>query len=164
MYIAVLQGTLKAACCIAVACVSIAAESTVVPQTVCEVLRDFAAQDGKEVALLGRYSYRTNDRWMGEQSCVPPLGQMPTLVLQEESSAPKTPDGYVINGAELHRKLADMQRRTSLGKFRFGTPDYDRWAVVYGRVEKRLNEDTKKQVPSLVFRGSGVVIFLAGDE
>ena len=49
------------------------------------------------------------------------------------------------------------------GKFRFGTPDYDRWAVIYGRVEQRKGDDTKKAPANLVIRGSGVIVFVTPD-
>ena len=51
-----------------------------------------------------------------------------------------------------------MVKKTALGKFRFGTPEYDRWAVVYGRVVAR--KDDKKAAADLVFRGDGVIVFL----
>jgi hypothetical protein len=60
----------------------------------------------------------------------------------------------------VNRKFADVRRRTSLGKFRFGTPDYDRWAVVYGRVVSRKGEAASQAPAELVFRGSGVIVFL----
>jgi hypothetical protein len=66
-----------------------------------------------------------------------------------------------LDGVTLQRKLALIQQHTSLGKFRFGTPDYDRWAVVYGRVEARKAEAARQAPANLVFRGSGVVVFLA---
>jgi len=148
----------RAACAVLLSCASFAADPPLAPLTVCEVLRDLPAQQGKDVAVLGRYSFRTSGRWVGEQACQPSLDAPPTLTLVEESDAPKLPESYDLDGAAVHRKLTDVQRRTSLGKFRFGTPDYDRWAVVYGRVEKRTGAAT------LVFRGSGVVVFLTGQE
>lgn len=60
----------------------------------------------------------------------------------------------------MNRKFDDLRKRTSLGKFRFGSSDYDRWAVVYGRVESRKGESAKKAAADLVFRGDGVVLFL----
>jgi len=58
----------------------------------------------------------------------------------------------------LNKKFAAMVKKTTLGKFRFGTADYDRWAVVYGRVMAR--KDDKKAAADLVFRGDGVIVFL----
>ena len=37
---------------------SAAASDAIVPLTVCEVLSDLPAHEGKEVAVLGRYSFR----------------------------------------------------------------------------------------------------------
>ena len=39
------------------------------PVTVCEVLQDLAAYDGKVVAVIGRFSFRQNGRWLGELKC-----------------------------------------------------------------------------------------------
>lgn len=137
------------------------AQAPLEPLTVCEVLRDLAAHDGKEFAILGRYSYRTTGRWIGEQACAPPLDGPPQLWLTEDlKDAPKPPANFEIDGVAVRRKFADMTKRTSLGKFRFGTPDYDRWAVIYGRVEQRKGDDAKKAPANLVIRGSGVIVFV----
>jgi hypothetical protein len=144
---------------LALACVAIAADPPpVAPVTVCEVLRDLAAHEGKEVAVLGRYSFRTSETWVGEQSCEPAIPVSPKLPLVEDKDAPKLPETYTLDAVALHKKLVDMQHRTSLGKFRFGTSDYDRWAVIYGRVEKQTGS------PRLVFRGTGVMLILTGQE
>ena len=121
------------------------ADGPVEPLTVCEIVRDLAAQEGKSVAVLGRYSFRTTGRWVGEDACEPATQTPPQLILVEDSKdGPKPPDNYSLDGAAVRRKFAAIERHTSLGKFRFGTPDYDRWAVVYGRVEARKPDDTKK--------------------
>jgi hypothetical protein len=70
------------------------------------------------------------------------------------------PGNFEIDAVVLHKKFREMQKRTQLGKYRFGNPDYDRWAVVYGRVQKRNGEAAKNIPADLVFRGDGVVIFL----
>ncbi|HYW47609.1 MAG TPA: hypothetical protein VE959_32370 [Bryobacteraceae bacterium] len=137
------------------------ADPPIVPLGVCEVLRDLPAEDGKSIAVLGRYSFRENGRWIGEQVCDPPVEIAPQLWLVESSSGPMPPQDYQIDGQALRKKLAEIQRHTSLGKFRFGTPDYDRWAVVFGQIKPRQGEDAKKAPANLVFRGDGVVIFLA---
>jgi hypothetical protein len=149
---------MRAACVAALACASFAADPPLVPHTVCEVLRDLPAHEAKDVAVLGRYSFRSSGTWMGEQACQPAITGPATLPLVENDEAPKLPDNYTLDAAAVHRKLADVQHRTSLGKFRFGTPDYDRWAIIYGRVEKRSG------TAALVFRGSGVMVILTGQE
>jgi len=83
------------------------------------------------------------------------------LWLTEDSAGgPKPPGDFELDASALNRKFAELVKRTTLGKFRFGTPDYDRWAVVYGRVVLRKGNDAAKAPADLVFRGSGVVIFL----
>jgi hypothetical protein len=140
--------------------VAIAADP-IAPVSVCEILTDLPAHEGKEVAVLGRYSFRKDGRWIGEQTCDPASGTPPILWLTEDSAAaPKPPGNFELDATTLNRKFAAMLKQTTLGKFRFGTSDYDRWAVVYGKVVGRKGEDAKKAPAELVFRGSGVVIFL----
>jgi hypothetical protein len=133
------------------------APPAITPLTVCEILADLPAHDGKNVAVLGRYSFRRDGRWMGEESC----GSGPGMVLlNEDSTAPRPPGNFELDAPMLNKKFAEMVKRTSLGKFRFGSPEYDRWAVVYGRVAARKGDDAKKAPAELAFRGSGVVVFL----
>ena len=85
------------------------------------------------------------------------------LLLGAVEVVPKPVNVPKLDAAALNRKFADILKRTTLGKFRFGTPDYDRWAVVYGRVVLRKGTDAVKAPADLVFRGSGVVVFLTTD-
>jgi hypothetical protein len=137
------------------------AAGPIAPITVCEILADPAAHDGKDVAVLGRYSFRKDGRWMGEESCGASVSVPPVLWLTEDSTAgPKSPADFELDASVLNRKFAELVKHTALGKFRFGTADYDRWAVVYGRVVVRKGSDAAKAPAGLIFRGSGVVIFL----
>jgi hypothetical protein len=136
------------------------AADPIVPVTVCEIAADLPSYEGKELAVLGRYSFRKDGRWVDEQGCSEKPGTAPMLWLTEDSGAPKPPGNFELDAAALNRKFADLVKRTTLGKFRFGTPDYDRWAVVYGRVVLRKGADAAKVPADLVFRGSGVVVFL----
>jgi hypothetical protein len=135
--------------------------TAIVPMTVCEVLTDLAAHEGKSVAVLGRYSFRRDGRWMGEESCGASAGM---LWLNEDASAPRPPGNFDIDTPVLNKKFAEMTKHTSLGKFRFGQPDYDRWAVVYGKIALRKGDDAKKAPAELLFRGSGVVMFLTTEK
>jgi hypothetical protein len=145
---------------------AVAADPPLAPVTVCEVLADLAAHEGRDYAVLGRYSFRRDGRWIGEQTCgsaaaAPP----PVLWLSEDASAaPRPPGSFELDAAALNKKFAEMVKHTALGKFRFGNPEYDRWAVVYGRVVSRKGEEGKKAPADLVFRGSGVVIFLTTEK
>jgi hypothetical protein len=140
---------------------SFPADTPVVPFTVCEVLRDLSSEDGKNVAVLGRYSFREAGSWIGEQSCNPPVDGPSQLSLVESTKdGPKPPGNFELDGVSMRRKLADVERRTSLAKFRFGSPEYDRWAVIYGLVKARQGDEHKKAAASLIYRGSGVIVFL----
>ncbi|MDE3167389.1 MAG: hypothetical protein KGN36_16420, partial [Acidobacteriota bacterium] len=117
--------------------------------------------EGKQLAVLGRYSFRKDGRWVSEEACGAGAAAPPLLWLVEDTgSGPKPPDDFELDAAALNRKFIEMLKRTSLGKFRFGTSDYDRWAVVYGKVLPRKGNDAAKAPADLIFRGSGVVIFL----
>ena len=136
------------------------ADGPIVPYTVCEILGDLARFQVAPVAALGRYSFREQGRWLSEQACDGSSGP-PVLWLNEDGKeGPKAPDSFAIDGATLGRKFDDLKKHTALGKFRFGSSDYDRWAVVYGRVEARAGEAAKRAPADLVFRGDGVVVFL----
>ena len=131
------------------------------PVSVCEVLRDIASLEGKPVAVLGRYSFRAAGRWIAEQACETADAESSQLWLVEDAKeAPKPPEPMEIDASILHRKFVELLQHTSLGKFRFGTPDYDRWAVIYGRVEARKGDAAKKAPANLVIRGNGVIVFL----
>ncbi len=137
------------------------ADTAVVPMTVCEILNALPMYDGMPVAALGRYSSRDKGRWLGEQSCGAPAPADPTLWLVEDSNdGPRPPGNFALDAAAVERKLAEIRKRTSLGKFRFGTSDYDRWALVWGRIETRKGDAAKIAPADLVFRGDGVVVFL----
>ena len=138
-----------------------ATDAPLVPLCVCEVVHDLAAYEGKDVAIIGRYSFRETGRSINEQSCDPALEAPAQLQLVEDTyRGPKPPGNFELDGIAVNRKLAQIRHRTTLGKFRFGTPDYDRWAVVYGEVKARHGDDAKKAPANFVFRGDGVVIFL----
>jgi hypothetical protein len=143
----------------------IAADPPIPPVTVCEILADLPAHEGKDVAVLGRYSFRHDGRWISEQSCDPATTVPPVLWLTEDSAGgPKPPASFEFDAALLNKKFAGLTRRTALGKFRFGNPEYDRWAVVYGRVVSRKGDAAQKAPADLVFRGSGVIVFLTTEK
>jgi hypothetical protein len=143
----------------------VAADPPIVPVTVCEITADLAAHEGKEVAVLGRYSYRRDGRWIGEDACEPAAKLPPVLWLTEDStSAPKPPGDFELDVAALNKKFAALVKHSSLGKFHFGNPEYDRWAVVYGRVVARKGGAAHKAPADLLFRGNGVVIFLTTEQ
>ena len=155
-------------------CAAARAQDRLVPLTVCEILHDLTASQGKTMAVLGRYSFREAGSWVGEQMCEPaePAAAIaatvstapPQLWLVEDPiDGPRPPEHFEMDATAVHHKIVEIARHTSLGKFRFGTPDYDRWAVIYGRVEPRKTED-KKGAANLVIRGNGVIVFVRADQ
>ena len=159
------------------------AEPALQPVTVCEVLQDLSAYDGKVVAVVGRFSSRQTGRWLGEQKCGHKLvtgdQEWPNAfwVVYDPAAAPKPPAVLAVDAVLLAQKLRAVKQGTSLTKLRFGSPDYDNWAVVYGRIETRKDlvtvtaSGTRKNgfgygesAPArLVCHGNAVVVFLNDD-
>ena len=137
-----------------------AADPELAPVGVCEVLRDLANWESKSAAVVGRYSFRPTGRWVSEQVCDPAIADPPELWIVEDEDAPRPPERFEFDAAVMHRKLAEITRHTTLATFRFGTPGYDRWAVVYGRIQARKGEEAKKAPANLVIRGASVILFL----
>lgn len=138
-----------------------AAEPELTPVGVCEILRDLASWENKDAAVVGRYSYRPAGRWVSEQVCEPATADPPQLwIVEDDKDAPRPPERFEFDAAVMRRKLAEIARHTALETFRFGTPAYDRWAVIYGRIQARKGDDTRKAPANLVIRGASVILFL----
>jgi len=155
-----------------------AAEPSARPLRVCEILRDLTSFNGKTVTLVGRYSFRKNGRFLSEDGCE---GSLKTgdfvwpwslRVSFDPKTAPKAPDRFEIDAVEVGKVLALVKEHTSLASFRFGTPDYDRWAVAYGRIATTREFENSGPGPgvqsgklepapaTLVCSGDALVIFL----
>ena len=82
-------------------------EPTLQPVTVCEVLQDLSAYDGKVVAMVGRFSFRQNGRWIGQQNCDRKLvigeQEWPSAlwVAYDPASAPKPPAVLAVDGNRI---------------------------------------------------------------
>src|SRR5689334_9744904 len=99
-----------------VAAAAAAADPPLTPLTVCEITADLAAHEGKDIAVLGRYSFRREGRWIGEDTCDPAAKITPMLWLTEDSNTgPKPPGDFELDVPTLNKKFADLVRRTSLG-------------------------------------------------
>jgi len=146
-------------------------------------MQDLSAYDGKVVAVVGRFSSRQTGRWLDEQKCgfkmVIGDQEWPNAfwVVYDPAAAPKPPAVLAVDAAILAQKLRAVKLGTSLTKLRFGSQDYDNWAVVYGRIETRKDlvivtpSGTRKNgfgygessPARLVCHGDAVVIFLNED-
>jgi hypothetical protein len=124
------------------------------PVPVCQATVNRKEFEGKAMALLGRYSFREGGpkkgRWLDQEGC-----GVIRLVL-DAKNAPKPAEPVAFLEPALENKLATIRQHTTLAKFRFGSPDYDRWAVVIGRLEGSTGQELQ-----LVYRGDGAVFFLA---
>src|SRR5689334_12586827 len=106
---------MKPAICLALLAIvppaTLIGEAPLEPVTVCEVLKDPKLYDGRVVALLGRYSYRTEGRWIGEDACKTPENSTSTpspeiiWLSYAPDSAPRMVSGYTVDGAAVAQKL-----------------------------------------------------------
>jgi hypothetical protein len=136
-----------------------AAEPALEPVPVCQVVTKWKDYDGKPIAVMGRYSFRESGpqkgRWLDQEACEGTSSHALIRLALDQQAAPKPPDSIAIDEPGLDKKMAEIRLHTALGKFRFGSADYDRWAVVLGRLEKRSDDDFE-----LTYRGDGAVFFL----
>ena len=130
------------------------------PVTVCELLSHADTLAGKPVLVVGRYSFREYGRFLSEKDCV-------LRVVLDAKNGPLPPNSLSVDAAAATRKLAIVRQSTALGSFRFGSSDYDRWALIYGRVEsgpsprkhstaREFDEDARP----VLCRSQTLVIFL----
>ena len=132
---------------------------TVQPTTVCEVLAHPEEYAGKPIVVVGRFSYRSYGRFLSEKDCV-------LRVVLDGKNGPAPAGSFAVNNAEATRKLAAIRKTTTLATFRFGSSDYDRWAVIYGRVEpghsteKPGAREFEGAASQILSRSQSLVIFL----
>jgi len=140
------------AMCVHYTLVALVASEGITPITVCELLADPLAYNGKAVALLGRDDGAYDSSWLGADECGSKLiseGHVwPNLVARSAtSSGPSPPMGLLVLDRDgLARKLALAKRTTSLGMTDGFVHDKDGWKlrqvrqswnVVFGRIEAR---------------------------
>ncbi len=163
--------------CLLATVAAAAAEPPLVPLRVCEILEDLHAHEGQTVLVLGRFSFREQGRFLSEQACeakVATAGVSAAIsppktlrIVIDPKSGPKPPERLAVDSVVLDRKLSVVKQATTLATFRFASTDYDRWAVVYGRVEAEPSQDKPRKgefepAPArVVCRGEALVIFLA---
>ena len=142
---------------------------------VCDILRDLPSYHGKNVAIVGRFSYRDEGRFVSEKTCDSIKSEARTdpaaiLVLYDSKSAPKPPHDLYFDRNLVDKQLELIRRQTSLASFRFGSQDYDRWAVVYGRIEMNKDSAPRSKPASnqfepaparIICASSSMVVFLA---
>jgi hypothetical protein len=152
--------------------VAAAAGAPVRPLTVCEVLKNLDNYEGKPISVVGRFSFRENGRFLSEEVCgeKPAAGENPRPAVfrlhDDGKSGPEVPRILEVDRRVVTQKLDEIRRTTSLRRFRFGSPDYDRWALIYGQVERRpagragKNADQEQLPAQLLIRGDGAIVFL----
>ena len=113
------------------------------PLRVCEVLDNLPASEGKVMAIVGRFSFRESGRFISEDGCertgsgsgADPGWPNALRVVFDPKSGPPLPPKVEFDAPATYQRLKLIKQRTVLGKFRFGSVEYDRWAVVFGRIE-----------------------------
>ena len=154
-----------------------APEPPLIPVRVCEILENLHAHEGQTLLVLGRFSFREGGRFLSEQVCpakaaadgISKAISSPKAlrIVIDPKSGPKPPDRLAVDSALLDRKLSLVKQATTLATFPFASTDYDRWAVVYGRVEaepaheKPRKGEFEPATARVVCRGEALVIFLS---
>jgi hypothetical protein len=89
---------------------------------------------------------------------------------EDEKSGPKVPQQLEIDARMVERKLERIRQTTQLGRFRFGSTDYDRWAAVYCAVKAAppaadgaAGAGETEPPARLLIRGESAIIFLGND-
>jgi hypothetical protein len=128
-----------------------AAEPAVQVVRVCEALQDISSYAGNKPK---------------------PEGTSVLRVAFNAQTAPKPPQPMIVDEGAVFRKLKQIKASTALRQFRFGSQDYDRWAIVYGRLDPAKPSEPQAQTPApakdglgsspadLICRGEGVILFL----
>jgi hypothetical protein len=137
---------------------ALTAEGGLNPVTVCEVLANPIAYNGKNIALLGRSGETFEGWWLTEDNCSRKLESdgytWDNIVWVDccNEPAPDPPSGLLVLDPEaLAQKLAQVRKTTKLklerrwvfrvdaeGKSQAEPRDIrQKWAIVYGRVEAR---------------------------
>ena len=152
-----------------------AAEDSLPVVRVCEILRDLPSYNGKVVAVVGRFSYREEGKFLSEKKCDSMKSEghpdpAALLVVYDSKSAPKPARDLYFDRSLVDKELELIRRQTSLASFRFGSQDYDRWAVVYGRIEmnkdsaprsKPLRSEFEPAAATIICTSKSMVVFLA---
>jgi hypothetical protein len=163
--------------CLFVSAAAAAPEPPLIPLRVCEILEDLHAHEGQTVLVLGRFSFREGGRFLSEQVCpakaatngvakaISPLKALRIVI--DSKTGPKPPERLAVDSSLLDRKLSLVKQATALATFPFASTDYDRWAVVYGRVEAEPAQEKPRKgefepaTARVVCRGEALVIFIS---
>lgn len=128
--------------------------------TVCQLLAAPDQYDHKNVFVLGRVSKRENGRSIGQDSCDGMAAGPKSLTVHfDRQAGPLPPDQFALNTALAKVKFHDVAEHTTLQEFRFGSGDYDRWAIVFGRVSFA---DSSPKVGSVLCRGEAMIFLWGG--
>ena len=116
--------------------------------TVCEIMKNLAAYNGKTIIVVGRVSSTGEGVWL-DQACPEKLvtngyewstSIWLSYTIGVTDSPPSLPRTFRWNNKLLSTKLAEVSKTTSLRVY----PEYhysDRWAAVFGRLETRFPLD-----------------------
>jgi hypothetical protein len=84
----------------------------------------------------------------------------------DSKNGPVPPAAFSVDTGATDRKLDAVRKSTNLATFRFGSSDYDRWALVYGRIEpvpvpeKHGNREFDGASGEVLCHGQTLLIFL----
>jgi hypothetical protein len=109
----------------------------IVPVRVFEALQQLEKSAGKMVAMIGRFSFRETGRYLSDRPCGSEADGQEGVVRVTFDTSPRSASITRIefDGGAVRRELANVKRCNTLKKIRYGSPEYERWALVYGRIQ-----------------------------
>jgi hypothetical protein len=137
----------------------------IVPVRVTEAVRDLEKLSGKMVAIIGRFSFRESGRYLSERPCDGDSGAEERVIRVGFETAARSASitRVEFDGGAVRRELAAVKRCNTLKKIRYGSTEYERWAMVYGRIEQPGKSDEPAPPPDKEFPRIAASVFCGGD-
>lgn len=137
----------------------------VIPVRVSEAVRELDKLSGKMVAIIGRFSFRETGRYLSERPCEGGQGgdERVIRVTFETAARSASITRVEFDGGAVRRELATVKRCNTLKKIRYGSTEYERWAMVYGRLEQPRKSEEAAPPPDKEFPNVAASVFCGGD-
>src|SRR5277367_1223628 len=150
---------LRDACVFALICATVLAGQSA-PQivTICDILSAPQNFDHKAVVVVGRLSKRASEQWIGQKSCATgetqPQNASQFVIQFNHEDAPLPPEDFALDSNAVSAKFKTLSHGTVLHDFPFGSGSYDRWGMVFGRVDLEHS--------AIICRGEALVFLWSG--
>lgn len=135
------------------------------PVRVSEALQQLEKLSGKTVALIGRFSFRETGRYLSERPCESGQEGHEGVIRVTFDSSPRSASitRVEFDGGAVRKELATVKRCNPLKKIRYGSPEYERWALVYGRLEPPAKSQESAPAPDKEFPQIAANVICGGE-